>query len=378
VSTLAVNTITNAAGGNTAQINGMTPTADSLQGFRNRLINGSMVIDQRNAGAAVTLNGNELFPVDRFACGDVTDGSFTAQQVADAPAGFINSLKCTVTSADSSLAATQTAYCYQSIEGLNIADLGWGAAGAATVTLSFWVKSSLTGTFGGALRNSAANRSYPYTYTISAANTWEQKTVTIAGDTSGTWLTTNGVGINVQFSLGAGSDRTGTAGAWNSNNNVGATGQTQVIGTNGATWQITGVQLEAGSVATPFERRPFGTELALCQRYYYKLQATANNQDFGAACAVTTTVGRVSMPFPVTMRGPPSAVEQSGTASNYQCRFANTNTSCSAVPTFSTASVAGSAVNFTVASGLTAGQGGQFGAGPSTGASAFLAWSAEL
>jgi hypothetical protein len=138
------------------------------------------------------------------------------------------------------------------------------------------------------------------------------------------------------------------------------------------------VQLEKGSTATAFDYRPYGTELALCQRYYYKLQATANNQDFGAACAVTTTVGRVSMPFPVTMRSPPSAVEQSGTASNYQCRFANTNTSCSAVPTFSTASVAGSAVNFTVALGLIAGQGGQFGAGPSTGASAFLAWSAEL
>lgn len=237
-------------------------------GITNRIINGAMMIDQRNAGAAVTLNGNELFPVDRFACGDVTDGAFTAQQVSDAPAGFINSLKCTITSADSSLAATQVAYCRHSIEGLNIADLGWGTANAQTITLSFWVKSSLTGTFGGALRNSGATRSYPYSYTISAANTWEQKTITIAGDTSGTWLTTNGEGINVQFSLGAGSDRTGTAGAWNSNNNVGATGQVQVIGTNSATWQITGVQLEKGSTATSFDYRPYSAELSLCQRYY--------------------------------------------------------------------------------------------------------------
>jgi hypothetical protein len=290
-------------------------------GTKNRIINGDMRIDQRNAGAAVTLDNSEKFPVDRFACGDVTDGSFTAQQVADAPAGFINSLKCTVTSADSSLAATQTAYCYQSIEGLNIADLGWGAAGAATVTLSFWVKSSLTGTFGGALRNSAANRSYPYTYTISAANTWEQKTVTIAGDTSGTWLTTNGVGINVQFSLGAGSDRTGTAGAWNSNNNVGATGQTQVIGTNGATWQITGVQLEAGSVATPFERVPYGTQLALCQRYYNKSYSTDVVPGTATSSGAYRTVSSggaawVNFDFPVEMRAAPTITPYSITGAS--------------------------------------------------------------
>jgi hypothetical protein len=238
--------------------------------FRNRIINGNMVIDQRNAGASVTLNGGESYMTDRFACGDVTDGSFTAQQVSDAPAGFINSLKCTITSADTSLTGTQTAYCFQTIEGLNIADLAWGTASAATITISFWVKSSLTGTFGGALRNNAANRAYPFTYAISAANTWEYETITIAGDTSGTWLTTNGVGINLQFSLGAGPDRLGTAGAWNANNNVGATGQVQVIGTNGATWQVTGVQLEKGSTATSFDYRPYGTELALCQRYYQR------------------------------------------------------------------------------------------------------------
>ena len=156
----------------------------------------------------------------------------------------------------------------QTIEGLNVSDLGWGAAGASTVTLSFWVRSSLTGTFGGSINNSGNSRSYVFSYTISAANTWEQKTVTIAGDTSGTWLTTNGIGLIVRFSIAMGSTYTNTAGAWYSGDYEGATGQVNVLNTNGATFYITGVQLEKGSTATSFDYRPFGTELQLCQRYY--------------------------------------------------------------------------------------------------------------
>jgi hypothetical protein len=265
------------------------------------------------------------------------------------------------------------------IEGNNVADLAWGTANAKAVTLSFWVRSSLTGTFGGGLRNSNLSRNYVFSYSISAADTWEYKTITVPGDATGTWLTDTGIGIDLVFSMGAGPDAQLSAGLWTSTTvqvASGVTGQVNVCATSGATWQITGVQLEAGSVATPFERRPYGTELQLCQRYYYKLKATAVFQDFGAACAVTTTVGRVAMHYPVTMRAAPSAIEQSGTAADYQCRFANTNTTCSAVPTASTFSVAGAAVNFTVASGLTAGQGGQFGAGNST--NGFLGFSAEL
>ncbi len=238
--------------------------------FRNRIINGDMRIDQRNAGAAVTTN--LAHPVDRFIAVNNTDGAFSAQQDASVPTGggFVNSVKLTVTTADASLAATQSYGFLQRIEGTNVADLMWGSASARTVTLSFWARSSLTGTFGGSIRNADVNRSYPFSYSISVADTWEYKTVTIPGDTTGTWFSTNGTAFQLFFALGAGTDRSGTAGAWNSNNNVSTTGAVSVIGTLNATWYVTGVQLESGSVATPFERRPFGTELALCQRYYEK------------------------------------------------------------------------------------------------------------
>jgi hypothetical protein len=273
MSTLAVNSVTDANGGNTATINSMTPTADSLQGFRNRIINGDMRIDQRNAGAAVTINTAAFtYSLDRWrSFGQASDGAFTVQQDTSAPAGFVNSAKITVTTADASIGASQGYNLQQSIEGTNTADLAWGTANAKTVTLSFWVRSSLTGTFGGAIRNNDLNRSYPFTYSISVADTWEYKTVTIPGDTTGTWLTTTGIGVNVLFSLGAGSNFLTTGGSWNATNRQGVTGQTQLIGTLNATWYVTGVQLEVGSVATPFERRPYGTELNLCKRYYEKL-----------------------------------------------------------------------------------------------------------
>jgi hypothetical protein len=227
-----------------------------------------MVIDQRNAGASVTpLDGT--YTVDRWAVGVSQTSKLTAQQNSTVPVGFVNSLLIT-SSSSYSITSGDYFLLYQSIEGFNVADLGWGTANAKTVTLSFWVRSSLTGTFGGSLRNSNSTRSYPFTYTVSAANTFEQKTITIAGDTSGTWLTTNGLGIRVSFGLGVGSDFSGTAGAWAGANYASATGATSVVGTNGATFYITGVQLEVGTQATSFEYRQYGAELALCQRYYYK------------------------------------------------------------------------------------------------------------
>jgi hypothetical protein len=309
VSTLAVNAVTDANGGNTATINSMTPTADSLQGFRNRIINGDCRIDQRNAGAAVTATSSAPYCVDRWRCFEDTDGGATVQQVSDAPAGYSFSLKWTTTTADGSLAAGQYAGVDQIIEGFNTADLAFGTASAKTVTLSFWVKSSLTGTFGGALANNAFNRSYPFTYTISVADTWEYKTVTIAGDTTGTWIgATNGKGLLVQFGLGVGSTYSGTAGAWAGAGYISATGAVSVIGTLNATWFITGVQLEVGSVATPFERRPYGAELALCQRYYEKhSSATSNNYTaFAMVLATGTTSSEGYIQYCVSKRAAPT------------------------------------------------------------------------
>ena len=315
MSTIAVNAITDAAGGNTATINGTTPTADSLQGFRNRIINGDMRIDQRNNGAAVTINnaGGLQYSVDRFSgynATSATEGIFTLQQDSDVPAGagFSNSLKATVTTADASLGATQEYVIAQRIEGFNVADLGLGTAAAAQITLSFWVRSSVTGTFGGSLVNSALNRSYPFSYSISSANTWEKKTITLTGDTSGTWLTTNGTGLQVTWGLGAGSTRSGTPGAWAGSLFLSVTGATNLMATSGATFYLTGVQLEAGSVATPFERRPYGTELALCQRYFRK--GTINGGGvFGGSGGSIPIIGWA---YPVTMRSAPTMVWISG------------------------------------------------------------------
>ena len=251
----------------TAQLSSLNGGA--LSGARNRIINGDMRIDQRNAGASVTGN-DSVFPVDRLKIEASQSSKLTVQQNAGSitpPSGFSN--YCGVTSSSAySVAASDYFAVVQYIEGYNVSDLAFGSASASTITLSFWVRSSLTGTFGGALRNSGASRSRAFAYTISAANTWEYKTVTIAGDTTGTWLTTNGIGLYVAFGLGVGSTYSGTAGAWAGANYLSATGATSVVGTNGATFYITGVQLEAGSVATPFERRSYGQELQLCLRYF--------------------------------------------------------------------------------------------------------------
>ena len=280
-------------------------TQAQYTGFKNRIINGAMVIDQRNAGASVTNVSGNVYTLDRWqANGDIAS-KFTIQQNAASvtpPAGFINYLGITSSSAYS-VGAAESFVIRQKIEGLNVADFGWGAAGAATVTLSFWVRSSLTGTFGGSLLNSGQTRSYPFTYTISVANTWEQKSVTIAGDTSGTWLKTSGIGIEIDFGLGAGSTASGTAGAWAGTAYASATGATSVVGTNGATFYITGVQLEKGSTATSFDYRPYGTEFMLCQRYFYK--PTFNEECYIGVCYSTSGVN-CPIGFPITMRSAPT------------------------------------------------------------------------
>jgi hypothetical protein len=295
-------------------------------GFRNRIINGAMVIDQRNAGASISFPTTAAYyTVDRWYGYNSVASKFTVQQnagslsAANRPTGFTNYLGVTSTSAYSVLAA-DAFIIVQAIEGLNVADLNWGTANAATVTLSFWVRSSLTGTFGGSIQNSGSTRSYPFSYSIPVANTWTAISITIAGDTSGTWLTTNGIGISIVFGMGVGSTGSGTAGAWAGANYSSATGATSVVGTNGATFYITGVQLEKGSTATSFDYRPYGTELALCQRYYWQFQTGASGIYYGSGyCRSAARIDWV-VNNPVPMRAAPTLNAVNGT-SYFICEF---------------------------------------------------------
>jgi len=299
-----------ADGGTGASTAAAARTNLGLDGFvnmKNRIINGAMVIDQRNAGASVTPTTNS-YTLDRWIGNNAAASKFTVQQSSTAPTGFSNSLLVTSSSAYTP-SASEPFYVSQRIEGFNAADLMWGTANAQTVTLSFWVRSSLTGTFSGSFQNSATDYSYPYTYTISSANTWEYKTVTVVGPTSGTWIgATNGIGLRLYFSMGAGSTYQGTAGAWAAADYRSSTGSTSVVGTNGATWYITGVQLEVGSTATSFDYRPYGTELALCQRYYARYNMS-NSAPMSMCFSYSTTGTVASPPLPVQLRAAPSSVE---------------------------------------------------------------------
>jgi hypothetical protein len=252
MSTLATNAITDASGGNTATINSYTPTESNMAG-RNRIINGDMRIDQRNAGASTTFAGIQ-YGLDRWASYAGTGSGHALQQVTDAPTGFSNSLKITIGTGATPSSAQQNIV-WQPIEGYNVADLDFGLVTAKTITFSFWVKSSVTGTFNVWFSDASPSRSYVSTYTVNSANTWEHKTVTVIGETSGTWLKTNGAGLLVGFSLGCGSNFDSPANTWSSADYKSTSGATSIVNTSGATWQVTGVQLEAGSVATPFERR---------------------------------------------------------------------------------------------------------------------------
>ncbi len=299
---------------------GLLSSTAQYTGFKNRIINGAMVIDQRSNGASVTINTSPIYTIDRWYCGKSgTGNNFTAQRSTTAPTGFTNSLLITAGTGVTP-ASGNFMFLSQAIEGFNFADLNWGATAAsagqtaATVTLSFWVRSSLTGTFGVGLRNGAADRSYIASYTINAANTWEQKTVTIAGDTSGTWATDNTQACGVFFDLGNGSTFSSTAGSWSSANLLGGlTGGVKLTATTGATLNITGVQLEKGSTATSFDYRPYTTELLLCQRYYFKLLANSIYTAFGSGVYDSTTTAACYIKYPVSMRSSPT-ITQSNTA----------------------------------------------------------------
>ena len=280
--------------------------------FKNRIINGAMVIDQRNAGASVSLQISTSYLLDRWLVAVSQNSKLSVQQNAGAvtpPVGFGNYAGITSSSSYSVLAADYFIF-GQYIEGFNFSDMAWGTASASAVTLSFKVYSSLTGTFGGSLQNSAFDRSYPFTYSISTANTWTTISVTIAGDTSGTWIgATNGAGLRVWFGLGVGTTGSSTANAWGAGAKYSATGAVSVAGTNGATFYITGVQLEKGSTATSFDYRPYGTELALCQRYYWKSLGSSASTGMGSGYVNTSTVASFYIKYSQPMRAVPTSTQ---------------------------------------------------------------------
>ena len=293
-------------------IDSISNSQGSPFGFKNRIINGAMVIDQRNVGASITPT-NGQFSVDRWKMNLSQASKYTAQQNAGSvtpPAGFVNYLGITSSSAYSVLAA-DSFYLYQAIEGYNIADLGFGTTNAQTVTVSFWVRSSLTGSFGGSLAgyNGTTFRSYPFPYTINSANTWEYKTITIPGDTTTfAYDKTNSFGLFVTFSLGVGTTSSGTANAWTGSLMLQPTGSTSVVATNGATWYVTGVQLEKGTQATAFDYRDYGRELAMCQRYYWQSTSKPNASQFyeASGAIVSASTARINFNLPTAMRTQPS------------------------------------------------------------------------
>jgi len=314
--------------------------ASGFIGNRNRIINGAMVVDQRYAGSGNTLvTTTETFVVDRFV-GYKDGGVITSGQSSVAPAGFTNSISWSVGTGYSATSGQYT-FLKQHIEGFNTADLGLGTVDAKTITLSFWVRASVTGTYSGSFTNGAANRGYAWTYTINSANTWEYKTITVPGDTSGTWVgATNGIGLRVYWDQGSGTGARTTAGTWQTGTYTGVTGTTAISATTGATFYITGVQLERGSTASSFEYRSYGAELALCQRYFEKSfdigTAVAQNSGTFNGAAVAQSPGQLSgmsfgdTRYKVNKRNAATVTFYNPAAANAFARDQNASVSCTA------------------------------------------------
>jgi hypothetical protein len=348
-------------------------------GFRNIIINGDMSIAQRSTSVA-SLTSSGYYTVDRFKNSINSFGTWTQSQSTDVPTGqgFATSLKLDCTTADASPSASDTLSIEQLIEGQNLQYLKKGTANAVSLTTSFWVKSNKTGTYIAELYDGDNTRQISAAYTVNVSDTWEKKTITFPGDTTGAFDNDNAVSLYLIFHLGAGSDFTsGTLNtSWNSATNANrAVGQVNLADDTANEWYITGVQLEAGTTASDFEFLPVDVNLARCQRYYYKQKAVAQYNTFGAGLCDSTILPQAMTVFPVTMRTAPTALEQSGTAGDYILRIANSNPVCTVVPQFTTACSFSATYFFEVASGLTAGQ-AMFARANNT--NAFLAWSAEL
>jgi len=346
-----------------------------IGGRKNLIINGAMQVAQRGTSSATT---SGYATVDRFRNSEsfVDQLAVTQSQSTDAPDGFRTSYKMDVTTAESAIDANDLYNIQTRLEANSLQQLAYGTSNAQSVALSFWVKSNVTGTYSVLIFQGDSNRGITSTYTINSANTWEQKTITFSGDSSGTINNDSGVGLYLVWHLLAGSDYTGTdATSWVSTNANNAYGHTAQWGLSTSDdFYLTGVQLEVGDVATPFEHRSYGEELALCQRYYTKVTVDSANDSFcvGLCDGAGNATGDVF--FPVTMRVAPTALEQTGTLSDYEIRKTGSTITCNGTPDYIRASQFQSTVSFN-ATGLTTGQAALLRAATT---SAYLAWSAEL
>jgi len=335
--------------------NAVTPVqmADSAYlANRNMIINGAMLIAQRGTAAIdPTTNG---FAVDRWKAYTTTGSGHTFQQVSDSPDGFEHSIKITIGTGASPSASNMNVI-YQSIEGYNVSHLDFGTSAALSIVASFWVKSSITGNYGCSIHNSALDRSYVGQYTVSVADTWEKKSVTFTGDTTGTWLKTTGVGMHINFDFGSGTDFEVALDTWVPGNDKRVSGQAILVATSSATIQFSGAQLEVGTTATPFERKTFDQELIACQRYCQKLHGEVTNSMVSMQLCYST-IGTEGVLYYSKKRAAPTITQYSAGVTGWFIHYENTSVVVSAVPTFDTIDSKTCRITALVASGLTQGE----------------------
>jgi hypothetical protein len=359
-------------------------TPDLINGnlaLRNRLVNGSMQINQRGNTSFSIPSATGTYICDNWIAASVlSSGAITIANNSSVPGGtgLPNSIICT-TSATRTVAAAEYAVIQTGIEGYRMIDFLFGNAAAKTIAISFWVNASATGTYGGSIMNAGTSRSYPFSYSVNSSSTWEQKTIVIPGDITGTWNNAANLGMRINFLLAGGSSMVGTANTWIANNLYGATGSASILTSFARNISFAGVQIEIGQAASAFDFRGYAQDLADCQRYYYRQQATTTSQPFYVPInAIGAASANAPIRFPVPMRVAPTALEQSGTAGNYGVIFLGSITTCSSVPTFGTATIFGATTVLTVTSGLTGGQAGQLVSSAASGSNAYLGWSAEM
>ncbi len=296
-----------------------------FQANRNLIINGAMQVAQRGTSAVAA--GAGTYPsIDRFKAWESTDGAFTVEQSTTAPAGFTTSFKAQVTTADTSLAAAQYAQISQQIEAQNLQHLEYGTSGAKTLTLSFHVRSSKTGSYSITIyKNDSTEYLFSKSYTIDSADTWEKKTITITPDSNikasgGAIANDTGIGFYVFWNLAAGTNfDDATDNTWSSNTgHYNTNSQVNWMDNTSNNFYLTGVQLEVGETSTPFEHEDYGTTLAKCQRYFFRFQSDTAYDAFAPAYWLVTTQVYAMYEFPVTMRDQPAMTVSSFTSGDWR------------------------------------------------------------